>query len=142
MVVLSGDHGERLRAAHKLIAGGYTKILVLAGEPDSEEVRLLCEQGAPHFEVICLRPNPDSTLAEAVATHELARSRGWTSVMVSTTTYHVTRTRLHFGRCGMTDVQVLGARPPYGVRTTVRAVAHEVLGFVYASTVARDCRPA
>lgn len=139
--VLSGDHGERLPIAMRLIDRGVVPTLVFVGTPDRAIEDQLCagladEQG---FEAICLRPDPDNTRAEARAAARLAWDRGWRSVVVVTSTHHVTRSRLLFGRCFDGRVAVLGGSPPYGWRVAVGAVFHEWLGSLHVLTLARDC---
>ncbi|MDP9075102.1 MAG: YdcF family protein [Actinomycetota bacterium] len=138
MVVLSGDHGERLAGAKALLQSGVAPTLVMAGAPDSSEAVLLC-QGGQVFEVICLRPLPDNTRAEARATAALASSRHWRSVVVVTSIPHVARSRLLFSRCFTGRLDVVGAELPYGGSQAIAADVHEVLGLVYARSWARSC---
>lgn len=139
VAVLSGDHGERLELALSLIRGRVTRTLVFVGQLDSDRARELCERGDESFTVVCLRPQPDSTRAEARSFASLARSRGWRTIVVSTTTYHITRTRLLFARCFGGDVSVVGSPPPFDRATSVRAIGHEVGGLAYAVTIGRGC---
>jgi uncharacterized SAM-binding protein YcdF (DUF218 family) len=138
VVVLSGDHGERLRIALRLIREGVTATLVLDGTPDSPEALELCRERQV-FEVVCLRPNPDSTRAEARAAGELAADRGWRSLIVVTTAYHVPRSALLFLRCFDGSVAVIGADPPYGWRRSFDAITHEWLALGHALTLDRGC---
>jgi len=138
VVVLSGDHGERLHLALRLIEDGVTGTLVMAGEPDSARVIELCTVDQP-FEVVCLRPQPDSTSAEARATAQLVDERGWERIVVATTTYHVARARLIFGRCLGKRPQMVAADAPYGGLKAMRSVAHEALGLVHAVSLQRRC---
>lgn len=105
----------------------------------AEDVQLC--QGGQAFEVVCLRPRPDSTRAEARATAGLAASRHWSTVVVATSRPHVSRSRLLFSRClrGHSQVQVVGAALPYGGATATHAWTHEVFGLLYAWTWARGC---
>jgi uncharacterized SAM-binding protein YcdF (DUF218 family) len=158
IVVLSGDYGERLALAKRLLAAGVAPTLVLAGQPDLPEDVQLCQagqgalsgpgtpsapgqQGGQPFEVICIRPQPDSTRAEAQATAQLAVQRHWKAVVVATSVQHVARSRLLFSRCfrGHGQVQVVGAQVPFGGVTALGAWAHEVEGMLYARIWARHC---
>lgn len=138
IVVLSGDHGERLAAALRLVRDGVASTLVLDGEPDFARARDLCAGGEP-YEVICLRPRPDNTRSEAQAAARLATERHWNRLVVVTTTTHVTRARLLFERCHRGSLAVVGAPAPYDWRTRIRATSHEVLGTAYALTLSRRC---
>ncbi len=138
IVVLSGDHGERLAAALQLLEEGVAQTLVMAGELDSMQAVEICKGNQP-FAVVCLRPQPDSTDAEARETARVAGIVGWRTLLVVTTTYHVNRARTYFQRCFEGTVWVVGATPPYGVRPTLRAVAHEWFGNLELVFVRRSC---
>lgn len=134
VVVLSGDRGERLARGLALVRAGVSSTLVLDGAPDSQLVLELCEGGQP-FEVVCLRPEPDSTRYEARAAARLASERGWRSVAVVTTTAHLTRAGVLFRRCMDTSVlMVEGRRWP-----SLELVVHEWLGLGQALLLARGC---
>lgn len=137
VVVLSGDHGERLARAKELLAAGVAPTLVLVGTPDSVENLEMCA-GRTTYEVVCLRPEPDSTRTEAAATAELARARNWRSIVVVTSTPHVTRARLLFDRCFPGTLDVVGADLPFGGARARSIMIHEWLGLVYAA-VPRGC---
>jgi uncharacterized SAM-binding protein YcdF (DUF218 family) len=66
----------------------------------SSLARKLCAHpsGRP-FRVLCFRPTPFSTRGEAREAKLLAAQRGWRSLLVVTSTYHVYRTRILFHRC-------------------------------------------
>jgi uncharacterized SAM-binding protein YcdF (DUF218 family) len=138
VVMLSGDHGERLPIALKMIHDGVASVFVHAGDPDTPEARVLCAGGAV-FEVICLKPHPDSTRDEARAVGRLASARGWKDIAVVTSTQHVTRAGLLFRRCVKGSVAMVPARPSFDFGTMAKLVAHEWLGVVYALTAARAC---
>ena len=138
IVVLSGDHGERLAKALRLMQQGVAPTLVLDGAPDFQYVVDLC-RGEQAFEVVCLRPDPDSTRHEARAATRLASDRGWRRMVVVTTSHHVVRAGMLFRRCFGGEVGTTGAAPPYGWRMSARAVVHEWLGVGAALTVRRGC---
>lgn len=136
VVVPSGDHGERLAEAMKLIESGVTRTLVFAGLPDSG--RQLCA-GASHFEVLCLSPHPDNTRQEARAVGQLAKDRGWETIAVVTSTQHATRAGMLFRRCFSGTVKTIPARPGFDRKTTISAIRHEWLAVLHAVTVGRGC---
>ncbi|MDQ4068157.1 MAG: YdcF family protein [Actinomycetota bacterium] len=138
VMVLSGDHGERLAKGLSLMEEGVAPTLVLNGTPDLAQVLELCRGGQP-FEVVCLRPDPDSTRAEARAAGRLASERRWDEVVVVTTKYHVTRARLLFSRCIDGKVKMVGATPPYGRRMRAHQVFREWLAVGYSISLARGC---
>jgi uncharacterized SAM-binding protein YcdF (DUF218 family) len=133
VVVLSGDRGERLRRGVQLVEAGVAPTLVMAGDPDFPRAAEVCSQPQP-FEVVCLRPDPDSTRTEAQATAGLARSRSWERMVVVTAPWHVARVRAVFGGCFPGSMEIVGVQAPgYGV--TPRIVAHEWLGIGQALLV-------
>ncbi len=138
VVVLSGDHGERLPIALRLVEQGAAPTLVLAGTPDYEAWVELCEEAQP-FEVVCIRPQPDSTRAEARATGELAHERGWKSLAVVTTSYHVTRSAMLFGRCFEGTVSMVAVDRSLGWPTALRHIGSEWLKVVHTGTLERSC---
>jgi len=138
IVVLAGDHGERIALGLRMIGAGVAPTLVLAGKPDSKNIDRLC-QARLAFEVVCLKPAHDSTRNEARATAELAAERGWRHLVVVTTTSHVTRARLLFDRCVEGDVQFVGATAPYNLRAKMSVVIHEWLGTADALIAQRGC---
>ncbi len=139
VIVLSGDHGERLPLALDLIERGVTSTLVFDGALDSVRAVELCRGGQP-FEVICLQPSPvDNTRGEARAAAELATSRGWKRVVVATSTHHVARSALLFGRCIDGDVAMISAPVARSSGIAVRRILDEWVKLAYSLTVARRC---
>lgn len=138
VVVLSGDHGERLVAGLELMERDVAPTLVLVGAPDFAEADALCRD-MQDYEVVCLRPEPDpNTRGQARAVTALANTRAWRSLAIVTSTQHVTRARLLFDRCFQGELAMIGADlPPEANRR--RAIAHEWLGLVHAATFARGC---
>ena len=134
VIMLSGDRGERLARSLRLMDAGIARTLVLDGEPDSQQARDLCDGGRP-FEVICLRPQPDSTRSEARAAARLASARRWRTVAVVTTTSHITRAGLLFRRCFDGSVKMVKAHRREGVRPLI----HEWMGLVHAIAIERAC---
>jgi uncharacterized SAM-binding protein YcdF (DUF218 family) len=139
VVVLSGDHGDRLRMALHLLDEGVARTLVQVGSPDSPQASQLCSEQAAAFETVCLSPNPGSTRYQARAVADLMRDRGWNNVVVVTTTHHLTRARLLFERCSDRKMQFVGSKPAYDSSTSRTVVFHEMGGLVDALTVSRGC---
>ena len=128
-------------------------VVVLGGRPNRVPVgrRLLEEGVAPELlvfnatgegdgDTIYVRPDPYTTRGEARAVARIGRERGWRSVVVVTSTYHVTRARLLVERCYDGELRVVGARldGPRGLPDPLE-IAHEWAGFVHAFAVERGC---
>ena len=102
IVVLSGDLKHRLPRGLELARAGVSRVLVVSDGARSkfQPARDLCAHPAGRsFEVVCFRPDPYSTRGEARAVQALAIRRGWRSVLVVTSTFHVFRARMIFERC-------------------------------------------
>lgn len=138
VVLLSGDHGERLPVALRLLEAGVAPTLVFDGTLDRALEQEWCA-GGQEFEAVCLRPQPDSTRAEARAAAELARSRGWDRLVVVTSDFHVTRSRFLFNRCFQGTVEAVGSRPSYGWGLKIRQIAHEWLAMAQTLLIDRGC---
>jgi uncharacterized SAM-binding protein YcdF (DUF218 family) len=88
---------------------------------------------------MCFRAQPFTTRGEARYVARLARRRNWRSLIVVTSKYHVTRTKLLYSRCYDGELMVVGATPshePIGVATRT---IHEWGGLLSALTFERDC---
>lgn len=141
VVVLWGGSGERLRAGLDLVRRGVAPVLAISGGEriDAPRANALCRTPQP-FEVVCFDPRPVSTQGEARGIAALAEARGWRTVAVSTSTYHLTRARLLVGQCFDGRVRMVDAGT--GRRYPGQAlgqVAHEWLGLASALTFNRAC---
>jgi DUF218 domain len=141
VVVLAGDH-LRLGKALELMTRRVAPTLVISDglAPGWREANRLCRGGAGAaggYRVLCFRPDPYSTRGEARAVARMAAARGWRSVLVVTSTYHVTRARLLFDRCVAARVWVTGAT--YQRNLIPLEVFLEPAKLAYALVVARGC---
>jgi uncharacterized SAM-binding protein YcdF (DUF218 family) len=140
IVVLGpGVNGERPREGLRLKRLGKAPLLVISRARDAgwEAGRRLCTSRTP--ETLCFRADPYTTRGEARTIAGLARRRGWRSLLIVTSMYHVTRVRLLYGRCTDARVDVVGADPHAGVDEWIGLVAHEWAGLAYALSIARGC---
>jgi uncharacterized SAM-binding protein YcdF (DUF218 family) len=139
VVVLAGGRKFRLEKGLELVRRNVSDTLVISdGEAEGwPEANRLCNGAADGFTVICFNPRPYSTQGEAQAIRRLARGRGWTSVAIVTSTFHVFRTRMLFERCLDGDVYVVSAR--YKLHYLPSAVFWETGKLGYALTVDREC---
>lgn len=139
VVILSGDHGERFPRAVRLLERGVASTLVFNGTIDRAEHDQLCREGWRGREVVCLRPQPDSTRHEARAAARLAKERGWKRLVVVTSTYHVPRTALLFHRCVDGDVWVVGEHPDLPLKNVWQGTLREWLATGYFLLFKRSC---
>jgi uncharacterized SAM-binding protein YcdF (DUF218 family) len=116
VVVLSGDK-RRLPPALALIRRGVAPVLAISTVERTRHWPLaerLCAAGRYRgARVLCFDAVPFSTQGEARTIGRLARVRDWASIVVVTSTFHVTRAKLLFDRCADVPVRVLGASSPW-----------------------------
>ncbi len=139
VVVLAGSRSARLDKALGLMHRHIAPVLVISDgrAPDWPQANRLCAEGSAAFRVICFRSNPYSTRGEAEEVRRLAAAHRWRTVVVVTSTYHVTRARMLFERCLRGRVEVVGA--PFSWAQLPELLASEWAKLTYALTVAREC---
>lgn len=139
VVVLAGGRKPRLSKGLTLMRRGVAPVLVIsdAPAPGWPQANRLCRRGGSGFRVVCFKPDPYSTRGEAENVSELAARRNWRSIVVVTSTFHVTRSRMLFERCFDGDLAVVGA--DYELAQLPRYVASEWVKTIYALTLARGC---
>jgi uncharacterized SAM-binding protein YcdF (DUF218 family) len=123
VMVLAGDQ-RRLPVALELFERGVAPVLVISDGLDPRWTRAnrLCRFGDP-ARMLCPRPEPYSTRGEARLAAQLARERGWDSLIVVTSRFHLFRARLLFERCFPGRLSFVGASNP-GLRLPL-AIAFE-----------------
>lgn len=139
VVVLAGGRGERIALAMRLMRERVAPVLVLVGEQTEPEAAELCQGDRPRFELVCLLPSPDSTRTEARAAARLASDRQWRSLVLVTSSYHVTRSRMILDRCFPGDLDAVGAKAPFGFASLVPLVVKEWAALIHTATVSRGC---
>ncbi len=139
VVVFAGDlPGERIDRAVQLMETGVAQTLVISegsrGWGHGTAVEQLCDRGSDEFKVICIVPNPDDTIGEAVIFSQVAASNEWDHVIVVTSDAHLTRAALWMARCFRGEVSQVGADSKASSR-----YGHEWLGTVHAKLFNRSC---
>ncbi len=139
VIVLSGRRTSRLAKGLALMRRRVAPVLVISDgwDPAWPEANKVCGQRAAPFKVMCFHPSPFSTRGEAEAVSRLAAKRGWRSIVVVTSTYHVFRARMLFERCFKGRVQAVGAHD--SLRVIPYAVLQEWTKLAYALTLRRGC---
>jgi len=134
VVVLAGSR-FRLPVGLELVARGVAPVLVISDglDPRSPAANRICNERA---QVLCPKPDPYSTRGEARLVARLARERGWDSIVVVSSRFHLFRARILFERCYHGRLAFVGA-PIQWWRWPVAIAAEWVkLG---VATTARDC---
>jgi hypothetical protein len=90
----------RFDVGYQLLKSGYASTLVVSGPtPNLPQLKELCHDGIPNAKIICFQPVPRNTRGEAQKIALLAKRYHWKSIMVVTSTYHVSRARTIMKRC-------------------------------------------
>ncbi len=112
VVVLSGSK-YRLPPAEALIRRHVAPVLALSSvalTPKWKAAVRLCRAGSyDGARVLCFTAKPYSTRGEAETVARIARARGWRSVVVVSSTFHLTRARMLFQRCFKGRLSFVGA---------------------------------
>lgn len=90
------------RAAYglELAAQGYAKTVAISVvDPRQSSVYRQCTDGVPGLTVLCFPPDPATTQGEARQLRAYAKQYGWRSVIVVTSSYHISRARWILDRC-------------------------------------------
>lgn len=136
IVVLGGGGPERAELGIALQAE-YDADLVLFAYARMFAERLGVECGP---RIICLEPDPWSTIGEALVTRAVMAERDWQHVTVVTNRFHATRARVLFQQCLGHRVSVVRAEDPYDGRNIhAGTYRHEALGILAAWTLRRAC---
>jgi uncharacterized SAM-binding protein YcdF (DUF218 family) len=116
VVVLSGET-DRLPPAEALIRRGIAPVLAISSvskTPKWKAARRLCRVGTyAGSRVLCFEANPYSTRGEAETVTRIAARRGWGSIVVVSSTFHLTRAKLLFTRCFHGRLSFVGASTPW-----------------------------
>ena len=136
VMVLAGEK-RRLPVGLELVERGVAPLLVISDglDPRWTQANRLCRFGDP-AKIVCVRPDPYSTRGEARLAARLARERGWDSLVVVTSRFHLFRARVRFERCFDGKLAFVGAPNP-GLRLPL-AIALEWTKLAVA-TVQRGC---
>jgi uncharacterized SAM-binding protein YcdF (DUF218 family) len=139
VVVLAGGRAPRLARGLALVGHGVAPVLVVSDgwSPTWPEANRLCAGRKVSARVLCLHPEPYDTRGEGEAFARLARSRGWSSVLVVSSRYHLVRARMLFDRCFDGTVYADGANQ--SLATRLWASVSETAKLAYAFVVRRGC---
>lgn len=117
IIVLGGEHDGREEYGIRLAQEGWSKNVVLSNPYDHDRtMRELCGTRVGDISVTCEVPVPSTTRGEAIFTERLAKQHGWSSVIVISWGYHLTRSRYIFDRCysGETVMRAVPRAYDYG----------------------------
>ncbi len=138
-MVLAGGRGPRLARGLALLHRHVAPVLVISDgwSPTWPEANRLCAGRPVGGAVVCLHPEPYDTRGEAEAFARLARARGWRSVLVVSSRYHLVRARMLFDRCF--DGTVYADGPSQSLAARLWGSVTETAKLVYAFTLRPRC---
>ena len=143
VVVLAGGE-SRLDVGLDLVHDGVARVLVVSEDEsgrDEQRVAFCARGGAGEalgdVEVLCRKASPYSTRGESRLVAQLAEKRGWDSIVVVSSRYHLFRAERLFERCTDVKLAMRGASEDW-VRNVI-AVPSEWVKLGLAETTRRDC---
>ena len=116
-IIMLGGSPSRYNEVFKLYGEGYAHVLVFS--VDDPQV---CPKAIAGMVTMCFRPSPFSTQGEARYIGQLARSHGWTHLIVVSSVPQMARAQLRISRCWAGQLQVVGVSPHDIVRWTYQVV--------------------
>ncbi len=137
VVMLAGGRGERLETAQALMDDELASVLVVMNGLNWSKGFELCTSGSADFEVIC-PSGPGDTRGEAREIRDLAEARGWDSILLVTSDFHLRRASTNVGRCFDGTIHRVAAENSFGVAREIQAVVVEWAGVV-RNTIRRGC---
>lgn len=135
ILVLGGTAaGNRYLRGLELAHDGMAPSLVLSNpyRPADPVVDAICAQSQPRFEVRCFAPEPRTTLGEGRALRRLAAERGWRTVMVVTSTSHISRARYILGKCFDGELVMVGTPSRHSPWDWAWLYAYHSAGYIKA----------
>ena len=138
-LVLAGGRGPRLERGLELVRQGVAPVLVVSDGWSATwpEANRLCAGRRAPVPIVCFHPVPYRTYGEARAFARLAEQRGWRSVILVSSRYHLLRARMLFGRCY--DGEIGTAASPGSLSSRILSAPIETAKMGYALLVKRDC---
>jgi len=123
----------RLDEALRLAAAHYADTVVISiGWAKGLQRVAACANENPAYRVICFQPKPTTTRGEAEEIGSLARAHHWSSVLVVTSKYHVSRARLIVRRCMPGTVRMVATHGSMSLGDWVYQFAYQTGGFAKA----------
>ena len=117
----------------KLMQEGLGGTLVVSVSPTRQYYTgKLCRKPPSGIHIICFAPDPTTTQGEAREIGRLAKAHHWTSIMVVTSTYHISRARLIIKRCMPGKVVMVDTDEHYSFGTWMYQLAYQTGGFAKA----------
>ncbi|WP_084727360.1 YdcF family protein [Rhodococcoides yunnanense] len=138
IVVLGGSADDRNSLGLELAEEGYASTLVYSDPYGSASTLTdICTHGSPDFTVECFDPDPGTTRGEGREIRDLARREGWSSIIVVTSTPHISRARYIIDKCWSGDMAFVASTTDRNVFEWAWEYVYQSAG--YARAVFEDC---
>ncbi|MGI5242952.1 hypothetical protein [Dactylosporangium sp. CA-139066] len=136
-VVELGGPGERRPVALDLVRQGRAPLAAISVSVDEVDTTWCYKGRLDNVPVTCFHPDPYTTRGEARAIADMARERGWRSVILVTTPDQASRAILRLSRCY--DGQIFVATAPLPWRQWPAQIAYQSGATVKAYTAETSC---
>lgn len=140
VVVLGPPIGNgRLETALGLVDQGYaTNLVISLNSPKQRQAARVCARPPTGVSVTCFTADPATTQGEAQNIRRLASAQHWNTIIVVTSTYHVSRARLIISRCFDGTLEMVAAHTHTSLLNWAYQFAYQTGGYVKAA-VNRGC---
>lgn len=129
VVMLGGGRGERLALALDLIDRDMAPVLaIMNGLQWSKGIELCLSDDQP-FEIVCPGDVPN-TRGEAREIAILAEERGWDSIILVTSDFHIHRATTHVSRCFDGTIYRIAAGNDFSPSRWIFAIGREWAGTI------------
>lgn len=140
-VLVHAASAERLNAGLALVEAGRARVLVVSDVGDGygrspAAMNRLCGRQKP-YEVLCVPPQPGTTLGEARAFGRVADQRRWQRVAVVTDRWHLARAATSVRQC--TDARVLPVAADATAGVSLARLVSEWPRTAATATLVRAC---
>jgi uncharacterized SAM-binding protein YcdF (DUF218 family) len=134
VIMLGGASAERLPVAQQLRESLDIPVLAVShtDTPGNASADALCHRDGSDVQssLVCLRLTEKDTRGEARAIGELVAAKGWTSITVVTSRYHLARAGALIGQCTTADITLVGSTPAFNARQWVERFVVETGGLL------------
>ena len=133
IVVIGPADDYRLAEATTLLQAGVSHRVIVSRPPTGYLGALnFCNHPPAGADATCFSPSPATTRGEAQEVARIAAANHWTSVIVVTSKYHVSRARMIFDRCLDGQVDVVSAHQTISPLRWAYEYAYQSAGYVRA----------
>ena len=140
VVLGSADIDGRQAMAFRLADQSYASTVAISvGSRRQLDFKLSCHNPPANITVLCFVPDPPTTQGEARQIRTLAAQHHWTSIIVVTSSYHISRARMIITRCFGGDVMMAAPAAHHSIATIGYQYVYQTAGYLKALIFDRGC---